>query len=168
SSEISYDNNDLVTTAGMRLGNNMTETKLDEIRRAIDNGADEIDLVWNISSFKTGLPWTKIEIAKCSKLAHDHQKVLKVIIETAYLTDSETEKACKLCAGAGAYCVRASTGFAPAGATVHHVSIKKRVLPEGVDIKASGEIKTSNQALALIEAGADRIGTSSGVAIIRS
>ncbi len=168
SREIANDKIALVTTAGFPLGNNMTETKLDEIRRAIDNGADEIDLVWNISSFKTGLPWTKIEIAKCSKLAHDHQKVLKVIIETAYLTDSETEKACKLCADAGADFVKTSTGFAPAGATVHHVSIMKRVLPEGVGIKASGGIKTSDQALALIEAGADRIGTSSGVAIIRS
>jgi deoxyribose-phosphate aldolase len=75
----------LVTVAGFPLGYNMTETKLDEIKRAIDNGADEIDLVWNITSFKTGIPWTKIEIAKCAKLAHDSEKLLKVIIETAYL-----------------------------------------------------------------------------------
>ena len=76
----------LVTVAGFPLGYNMTETKLDEIKRAIDNGADEIDLVWNVTSFKTGIPWTKIEVAKSSKLAHDHHKLLKVIIETAYLS----------------------------------------------------------------------------------
>src|SRR6516225_8473385 len=91
----------LVTVAGFPLGYSMTETKLDEIRRAIDNGADGIDVVWNVSSFKTGIPWTKIEIAKCSKLAHDHQRILKVIIETAYLNDEEIVAASKMCADAG-------------------------------------------------------------------
>jgi deoxyribose-phosphate aldolase len=111
--EIGNDKILLVTVAGFPLGYSMTETKLDEIKRAIDNGADEIDVVWNISSFKTGLPWTKIEIAKCSKLIHDHQKILKVIIETAYLSDAEVAEASKLCADAGADFVKTSTGFAP-------------------------------------------------------
>src|SRR5262245_34240310 len=69
--EISNRNIKLVTVAGFPFGYQMTETKLEEIKRAIDNGADEIDVVWNLSSFKTGIPWTKIEIAKCSKLVHD-------------------------------------------------------------------------------------------------
>jgi deoxyribose-phosphate aldolase len=146
----------------------MTETKLDEIHRAIDNGADEIDLVWNISSFKTGIPWTKIEIAKCSKLAHDNHKLLKVIIETAYLSDSEIERACKLCSDAGTDFVKTSTGFAPEGATVEHVTLMKKVLPSYVGIKASGGIRTYGQAVAMIEAGASRIGTSCGVAILES
>jgi deoxyribose-phosphate aldolase len=158
----------LVTVAGFPLGYNMTETKLDEIKRAIDNGADEIDVVWNITSFKTGIPWTKIEIAKCSKLTHDHQKLLKVIIETAYLSDDEIEKACTLCADAGADFVKTSTGFAPSGATVEHVALMRKILPEDVGIKASGGIKTYEQALALLAAGANRIGTSSGVAIVKS
>src|SRR5688572_9576205 len=111
----------LVTVAGFPLGYNMTETKLDEISRAIDNGADEIDVVWNVTSFKTGIPWTKIEVAKCSKLAHDRQKILKVIIETAYLSDIEIEQACKICADAGADFVKTSTGFAPTGARVEHI-----------------------------------------------
>src|SRR5260221_356426 len=111
----------LVTVAGFPLGYSMTETKLDEIKRAIDNGVDEVDVVWNISSFKTGIPWTKIEIAKCSKLAHDHQKVLKVIIETAYLSDEEIVTACKMCADAVVDFVKTSTGFAPSGATEAHV-----------------------------------------------
>ncbi len=157
----------LVTVAGFPLGYNMTETKLDEIKRAIDNGADEIDVVWNITSFKTGIPWTKIEIAKCSKLAHDHSKLLKVIIETAYLSNAEIEQACKLCADAGVDFVKTSTGFAPTGATAEHVELMKKTLPPTVGIKASGGIKTHAQVMALIQAGANRIGTSSGVSIIQ-
>ena len=156
----------LVTVAGFPLGYNMTETKLDEIMRAIDNGADEIDVVWNLSSFKTGLPWTKIEIARCSTLAHRHQKLLKVIIETSYLSAPEIERACKICADAGADFVKTSTGFASGGATIEHVSLMKKVLPEQVGIKASGGIKTLQSAEALIDAGAQRIGTSSGISIV--
>ena len=158
----------LVTVAGFPLGYNMTEIKLDEISRAIDNGADEIDVVWNVSAFKTGMPWTKIEVAKCSKLAHDREKVLKVIIETAYLSDSEIKQACKICADAGADFVKTSTGFAPTGATVNHILIMKNTLPSHVGIKASGGIKSMAQAEALIQAGAQRIGTSSGVHIMQS
>lgn len=156
----------LVTVAGFPLGYNMTETKLDEIMRAIDNGADEIDVVWNLSSFKTGVPWTKIEIARCSTLAHRHQKLLKVIIETSYLSAPEIERACKICADAGADFVKTSTGFASGGATIEHVSLMKKVLPEQVGIKASGGIKTLQSAEALIDAGAQRIGTSSGISIV--
>jgi deoxyribose-phosphate aldolase len=156
----------LVTVAGFPLGYSMTETKLDEIKRAIDNGADEVDVVWNISSFKTGIPWTKIEIAKCSKLTHDHQKILKVILETAYLSDAEIIEACKLCADAGVDFVKTSTGFAPSGAKVEHIALMRKSLPAHMGIKASGGIKTKEQTLALIQAGADRIGTSSGVKIV--
>lgn len=156
----------LVTVAGFPLGYNMTETKLDEIKRAIDNGADEIDVVWNITSFKTGIPWTKIELAKCSKLSHDYQKLLKVIIETAYLTDEEIIEACKLCTDAGVDIVKTSTGFAPTGAKVEHIKLMRSVLPPEVGIKASGGIKTREQAIAMVEAGADRLGTSSGIKIV--
>jgi deoxyribose-phosphate aldolase len=166
--EIGRDKIALVTVAGFPLGYNMTETKLDEIKRAIDNGADEVDVVWNITSFKTGIPWTKIEIAKCSKVAHDHQKILKVIIETAYLSDDEIEQACKLCADAGADFVKTSTGFASSGARAEHIALMRKTLPETVGIKASGGIKNYEQAFAMIEAGATRIGTSSGVTIVSS
>ena len=158
----------LVTVAGFPLGYSMTETKLDEIKRGIDNGADEVDVVWNLTSFKTGIPWTKIEIAKCSKLAHDHQKLLKVIIETAYLSEEEIAEACKLCADAGADFVKTSTGFAPSGAKVECIRLMRSVTPKQVGIKASGGIKTYEQIVELIEAGADRIGTSSAVKIIES
>jgi deoxyribose-phosphate aldolase len=166
--EIGKDKILLITVAGFPLGYSMTETKLDEIQRAIDNGADEIDVVWNISSFKTGIPWTKIEIAKCSKLAHDYQKNLKVIIETAYLSDGEIAEASKLCADAGADFVKTSTGFASGGAKAEHITIMRQSIPSHVGIKASGGIKTSEQALQMIEAGADRLGTSSGISIVTS
>ncbi|HYG04609.1 MAG TPA: deoxyribose-phosphate aldolase [Chryseosolibacter sp.] len=158
----------LVTVAGFPLGYNMTETKIDEIRRAIDNGADEIDLVWNVTSFKTGIPWTKIEVAKCAKLTHDYERLLKVIIETAYLTDREIEQACKICADAGADFVKTSTGFAPQGAEVEQVKLMRESLPAHVGVKASGGIKTYEQALAMLHAGADRIGTSSGISILEN
>jgi deoxyribose-phosphate aldolase len=156
----------LVTVAGFPLGYNMTETKLDEMQRAIDNGADEIDVVWNITSFKTGIPWTKIEIARCSKLAHENSKLLKLIIETAYLSGPEIEQACKICADAGVDFVKTSTGFAPAGATAENIRLMKKTLPPNVGIKASGGIKTYTQAMEMIQAGADRIGTSSGISIV--
>ncbi len=158
----------LISVAGFPLGYSMTETKLDEIKRAIDNGVDEIDVVWNVTSFKTGIPWTKIELAKCGKLAHDYQKIIKVIIETAYLSEEEIVEACKLCADAGADFVKTSTGFAPSGAKAEHIALMRKSLPPGVGIKASGGIKTYEQALAMIEAGADRIGTSSGIKIIET
>jgi deoxyribose-phosphate aldolase len=156
----------LVTVAGFPLGYNMTETKLDEIKRGIDNGADEVDVVMNVTSFKTGIPWTKIEIAKCAKLVHDHQKLLKVIIETAYLSTDELEDACKLCADAGADFLKTSTGFAASGAKVEDIRLIRSVLPVNVGIKASGGIRTRELAIQLIEAGADRIGTSSSLQII--
>lgn len=164
--EIGNDKIILVTVAGFPLGYSMTETKLDEIQRVIDNGADEIDVVLNISSFKTGLPWTKIEIAKCSALAHSNHKLLKVIIETAYLSETEIENACKLCADAGADFVKTSTGFATTGAHVQQIAIMKRSIPKHVGIKASGGIKTYEQAVALIEAGATRIGSSAGSSLL--
>lgn len=155
----------LVTVAGFPLGYNMTETKLEEITRALDNGADEIDVVWNISAFKTRIPWTKIEIAKCAKLVHDYSRILKVIIETAYLSDNEIVQGSKLCADAGADFVKTSTGFAPHGARVDHIALMRKSLPDHVGIKASGGIKTKSDALSMINAGATRVGTSSGIAI---
>src|SRR5690606_18415574 len=103
---------------------------------------------------------------KSSKLCHDHHKIIKIIIETAYLSDDEIVQACKLCADAGADFVKTSTGFAPSGANVEHIRLMRKVLPAEVSIKASGGIKTKEQALHMIEAGADRLGTSSGITIV--
>jgi deoxyribose-phosphate aldolase len=166
--EIGTANVKLVTVAGFPLGYQLTETKLDDIQRVLDHGANEVDVVMNISAFKTGLPWTKVEIAKCSKLVHAHQGLLKVIIETAYLNEEEIVHACKWVADAGADFVKTSTGFAGQGATTEHVKLMRASVPAEVGVKASGGIKTREQALAMLAAGASRLGTSSGVKIIQS
>lgn len=157
----------LVTVAGFPLGYNMTETKVEEIKVALRDGADEIDLVMNVSAMKAEMPWVKIEFAKCASLVHEHERILKVIIETAYLSEQELELACRWCADAGVDFVKTSTGFAPEGARVEDVRRMRGLLPSNVGIKASGGIKTYEQAVALIEAGADRLGTSSGIEIIK-
>ncbi|MEL7004253.1 MAG: deoxyribose-phosphate aldolase [Bacteroidota bacterium] len=156
----------LVTVIGFPLGYNMTETKLQEMEMAISNGADELDLVMNVSSFKTGLNWAKIEMAKASKLTHEANCLLKVIIETAYLSDEEIVTAAKLASDAGVDFVKTSTGFAPGGAKVDHIKLLRKVLPSNVGIKASGGIKDSETAIAMIDAGADRIGCSASVSIV--
>ena len=157
----------LVTIVGFPLGYHMTETKVEEAKLALRDGANELDVVMNVSAFKDGMPWPKIEFAKLSKLAHDHDAMLKVIIEVAYLTDEEIVKAARLCSDAGVDFVKTSTGMVTnGGATEHHIKLLREVLPSSVGIKASGGIKTREQAIQLIEAGADRIGTSSAAQIV--
>ncbi len=144
----------------------MSQTKEAEINQAIKDGADELDLMLNISAYKAQMMWPKIEIAKFSKLAHAHNKLLKVIIETAYLNEAEIVELCKICADAGTDFVKTSTGFAPSGAKVEDIKLMRANLPESVGIKASGGIKTYQQAIELIDAGAERIGTSNGPGLL--
>ncbi|SIS50653.1 deoxyribose-phosphate aldolase [Belliella pelovolcani] len=157
----------LVTVVGFPLGYNMSEAKAHETELAIRDGADEIDVVWSLTAFKAGMNWPKIELAKLANICHQHERILKVIIETAYLSDSEIIQACEICRDAGVDYVKTSTGFAPEGAKVEHIALMRANLPSNVGIKASGGIKNYAQAKALIEAGADRIGTSSGVQIVK-
>ncbi len=156
----------LVTVIGFPLGYQMTEAKVTEIEKTIENGANELDIVMNISAFKTGLPWTKIELAKCAKIIHEADCLMKVIIETSFLTNEEIVLASKLCADAGTDFVKTSTGFSNAGAKVEHIELMRKSLPSNVGIKASGGIKTLADAQALINAGADRLGVSSAVVIM--
>ena len=157
----------LVTVIGFPLGYSQTEVKELEIKQAIAQGANELDIVMNISAFKEGMPWVKIELAKCAHIIHDAGCLMKVIIETAYLTDEEIIKATKLCSEAGTDFVKTSTGFAGAGAKVEHIKLMRESAPSNVGIKASGGIKTLADAQAMINAGADRLGTSSGVEIMQ-
>lgn len=156
----------LVTVIGFPLGYNMTEIKLEEMGLAIKNGADELDMVMNVSALKAEMSWVKMEIARCAQLAHEHERILKVIIETAYLSPKELALACRWCADAGVDYVKTSTGFAPEGAKVEDVRTMRELLPSHVGIKASGGIRSLADARALIEAGADRLGTSAGVALV--
>lgn len=164
--EIAQHEVSLVTVIGFPLGYQMTESKVEEAKLALRDGATELDIVMNISAFKEGMPWAKIELAKLSKLIHDEGALMKVIIETAYLSDAEVVQAALMAKDAGTDFVKTSTGFAGGGATEAHIQMMRVALPSNVGIKASGGIKTLDFAQRLIEAGADRIGTSSGVAIV--
>lgn len=156
----------LVTVIGFPLGYNQTETKEFEIKKAIEQGANELDIVMNISAFKDEMPWVKVELAKCAHIIHEAGCLMKVIIETAYLSDEEIVRATKLCSEAGTDFVKTSTGFAGAGAKVEHIELMRKAAPSNVGIKASGGIKSLADAEAMIAAGADRLGTSSGVQIM--
>lgn len=157
----------LVTVIGFPLGYQMTESKLLEIDKAIEAGANELDIVMNISSFKTGLPWTKIELAKCASRIHEAGCMMKVILETSYLSDKEIVMATRLCADAGTDFVKTSTGFSGEGAKVEHIRLMRENAPSNVGVKASGGIRTLTDAQAMIAAGADRLGVSAGVAIMK-
>ena len=145
----------------------MSEVKLSEIRTAIDDGANELDVVMNISAFKSKMDWAKIDLAKCSKVIHDNGCFMKVIIETAYLSKEEILSACKICKEIGSDFVKTSTGFASEGATTANVKIMRETLPSNIGVKASGGIKDFKTAVALIDAGADRLGVSAGVSIFK-
>ncbi len=156
----------LVTVIGFPLGYQMTENKLDEIKLAIDNGANELDIVMNVSAFKSEMPWVKTELAKCAQLIHDNDCLMKVIIETAYLSEEEIVKASILCQDAGTDFVKTSTGFAPDGAKVEHIKLIRSTINSNVGVKASGGIRDLDAAIKMIEAGADRLGVSAGVGIM--
>lgn len=158
----------LVSAVGFPLGYQKTEVKLEEIRQSIKDGATEIDVVWNISAFKEGLNWVETELRKCAEVIHNNDKLLKVIIETAYLSHKEIEQACLICKNAGADFVKTSTGFAPEGAKIEHIKLMRAVLPSNMGVKAAGGIRDLSFALELIRAGADRLGTSSGVSIVEA
>jgi deoxyribose-phosphate aldolase len=158
----------LVTVVGFPLGYQMTETKVEETKLAIRDGAHELDVVINISAIKDGIPWPKIELARLSKLIHESGCLMKVIIECPLLTDAEMEAATKLCVDAGADFVKTSTGTTGVAVDPGTVAKLRRWAPAAVGIKASGGIKTYEQAVALIQAGADRLGTSSGVKICQA
>ena len=157
----------VVTVIGFPLGYQMTENKLDEIKLAVENGANELDIVMNISAFKSGMTWVKTELARCAQLIHENDCLMKVIIETAYLSEEEIVKASLLCQDAGTDFVKTSTGFAPSGAKVEHIKLIRSTLHSNVGVKASGGIRDYATAIKMIDAGADRLGVSAGVSIMQ-
>ncbi|UCH85775.1 MAG: deoxyribose-phosphate aldolase [Candidatus Latescibacterota bacterium] len=142
--------------------------KRDQATRLLNKGATEIDMVMNVSAFLSGfneLVEDEIVVVRecCSADA-----VLKVIIETAYLDDAQIAAAARICVKAGAHYVKTSTGFAPRGATVEDIALIKRTIGDGAGIKAAGGIRTCKQALALVGAGATRLGCSASVGLIEN
>lgn len=159
----------LVTVVGFPLGSTESDVKAFEAKKAIDNGADEVDMVINIG-FARSNRWDLVEedIKKVREATSNN--VLKVILETDYLNDDEIKKACEICVKQKVDYVKTSTGFAKngVGATVEKIKmLSSLVKPYGLKVKASGGIKTKEDALSLIEAGADTLGTSSGCEIVK-
>ena len=156
------------TVIGFPLGANTTAIKVAEAKASIADGADECDMVLNIGELKGGNDAAvQADIAAVADAVHAEGKLLKVIIECVLLTDEEKVRACKLSAAAGADFVKTSTGFAGGGATVHDVALMRKTVGDKLQVKAAGGIHTYADAKALIAAGADRLGASAGVAIMK-
>ena len=164
---LSYSDAKVCTVIGFPLGYHSTEAKIAEAQKALTDGADELDMVMNLNAFKSmAYETVKQEIKTLAELTHANNALLKVIIETAYLDNFDIRIACEICEEAGVNFVKTSTGFAPKGADIEQVKLMREILPSNIQIKASGGIQTYEQAMAFIEAGATRLGTSSGVAIV--
>lgn len=157
------------TVIGFPFGYNDISVKVDEIRAALHNGADELDLVINIAALKNkDAHYLSQEIALCLQPVRLHRKTMKVIIETGLLAPQEIELCCELYARHKVDYLKTSTGVLAPGAELGTVRTMRSLLPSSVKIKASGGIRTFEAASAFIEAGADRLGTSSGVTIVHS
>lgn len=162
---------DVASVVGFPLGANHTQTKVDETRRAIDDGAIELDMVLRLGDLIAGnVAAVRDDIAAVVQAAHaaSPRHLVKVILETAALTDEQIVAGCRCCAEAEADFVKTSTGFhAAGGATVHAVRLLYRHASP-IQVKASGGIRDLPTALAMVEAGAARLGLSAGVAVVRA
>lgn len=156
------------TVIGFPLGANSMRVKAFETEDAVGHGAQEVDMVINVGALKSGeYELVEKDIRAVVQSAED-KAIVKVILETALLTDEEKEKACRLAERAGAHYVKTSTGFASAGAEVSDVKLMRQLVGDRLGVKASGGIRTVADARQMINAGASRIGTSHGVAIVQA
>ena len=154
---------------GFPLGQTTTECKAFETRDAIAKGATEIDTVINVRALQKGrLDIVKKEIEEMVAICRPAGVICKVILETCYLSDAEKETVCRIAKEAGVDFVKTSTGFGTAGATVEDVALMRRVVGPEIGVKAAGGSRDLDTALAMIKAGATRIGTSSGVTIVEA
>ncbi|MGH2568283.1 MAG: deoxyribose-phosphate aldolase [Bacteroidota bacterium] len=155
------------TVIGFPLGATSTEAKVQEAEQAVRDGARELDMVINIGMLKSGeAGYVENDVRAVAAVAHRAGAILKVILETGLLTDEEKVKACVLAKRAGADFVKTSTGFAKGGATAGDIRLMRKVVGSALGVKASGGVRTQEQALELIESGADRIGASASVKIV--
>jgi len=158
---------EVATVVGFPLGATPTAVKVFETLQAIQDGATEIDMVLPIGLLKAGR-YDKVaqDINTVAQAAHAAGAIVKVILETALLTDEEKIAACLLSKHAGADFVKTSTGFGPGGATVEDIVLMRRVVDPHLGVKAAGGIRTFAQAKAMVEAGANRLGASAGVRLV--
>ena len=156
------------TVIGFPFGYSVSAAKLAEVEQALEDGADELDIVINLVALKAG-DWSRLEWEMRALVGpiHDAGRLVKVIIESGVLTDEEIIRCCELYGGIGVDFVKTSTGYAEKGATVEAVRLMRAHLPPNVRIKASGGIRTYALARQLIDAGADRLGCSASVEIVR-
>lgn len=154
------------TVVGFPLGATTTATKAFETREAVSQGADEIDMVINIGALKRGDDLL-VEADVRAVVEAAGEALVKVIIETALLDDEQKRRACAIASRAGARFVKTSTGFASGGATVEDVALMREAIPPGMEVKASGGIRSREDAQRMVDAGASRLGTSAGVSIAR-
>ncbi|MEW6208002.1 MAG: deoxyribose-phosphate aldolase [Acidobacteriota bacterium] len=156
------------TVIGFPLGANAPDTKAYEARRALFDGASELDMVINIGALKSGdYALVRRDIAGVVEVAREAGSMVKVIIETALLTDEEKIKACEIARDAGADFVKTSTGFSKGGATAADIALMRKTVGSLMGVKASGGVKDLKQAQEMIRAGATRIGASVGVKIVQ-
>jgi deoxyribose-phosphate aldolase len=157
----------VASVVGFPLGAQTTDIKVLEARRALRDGAREIDMVMNVGALKSGDQETvRQDIARVAEACKEARAVLKVILETGLLSDEEKVVASKLARAARADFVKTSTGFGPGGATPFDVALMREAVGPAMGVKASGGVRTAEQAEALIAAGATRIGASAGIAIV--
>lgn len=155
----------VAAVVGFPLGAMATDVKVFEAKKAIEDGASEIDMVINVGALKDrNYDFVENEIRKIKEAIGNN--ILKVIIETCYLTDEEKVKACELSVNANADFVKTSTGFGTGGATFEDVELMKKTVGDKAQVKASGRVKDFETAKKYIELGATRLGTSSGIAIV--
>jgi deoxyribose-phosphate aldolase len=156
------------TVVGFPLGANLPAVKAYEASQCLETGAAELDMVINIGALKSGQrKLVASDIASVVEAAHPFAAIVKVIIETCYLTDEEKVTACELTRSAGADFVKTSTGLGPSGATVADIALMRRTVGPEMGVKAAGGIRTAADALAMIAAGATRIGASASIQIVR-
>ena len=156
----------IVAVVGFPLGAMTTAAKVFEAKEAVENGASEIDMVINVAKLKDGeFEYVENEIRQIKEAIGDN--VLKVIIETCYLTDEEKVKACELSLVAKADFVKTSTGFGTGGATYEDVKLMKSVVGDNAKVKASGGVRDKETAQKYVDLGAERLGTSSGIEIVK-
>ncbi|MEH7117927.1 deoxyribose-phosphate aldolase [Neobacillus vireti] len=153
------------TVVGFPLGTQTSETKAFETKNAIENGADEVDMVINIAALKDQQDEIVEKDIRAVVEAANGKALVKVIIETCLLTNEEKVRACKLAVKAGADFVKTSTGFSTGGATAEDIRLMRQTVGPDIGVKASGGVRSLEDAQAMVEAGATRIGASSGVSI---
>ncbi len=158
----------VITVVGFPLGYSVTSAKVEETKRAIDDGADEVDMVMNIAAFRDkNFPYVKNDIQSVTTVSQLVNKKVKLIIESGIFSEEDIRAACEIAKEVGVDFVKTSTGFATAGASVEAVKLIRSIVPKKIKIKAAGGIRDRTFAEALLNAGADRLGCTHSLEVIK-